>query len=36
MLFLIIAYIFSSRKLEIKAEEILPGSKVGEEGGGWG
>jgi hypothetical protein len=29
--FLIIAYVFSSRKLEKRAEQVLPGSK-----GGWG
>jgi hypothetical protein len=35
--FLIIAYVFSSTKLEIRAEQILPGSKVGlgGEGGAW-
>jgi hypothetical protein len=27
--FLIIAYVFSSTKLEIKAEQILPGSEEG-------
>jgi small ligand-binding sensory domain FIST len=33
--FLIIAYVFSSTKLEKRAEQVLPGSKeVGGEGGG--
>jgi hypothetical protein len=33
--FLIIAYVFSSTKLEIRAEQLLPGSEgVGEQGGG--
>jgi hypothetical protein len=27
------AYVFSSTKLEIRAEQVLPGSKVGR---GWG
>jgi hypothetical protein len=31
MLFLIIAYVFSSTKLEIRAEQVLPGSE-----GRWG
>jgi hypothetical protein len=32
------AYVFSSAKLEIRAEHVLPGSEVGweEEGGGGG
>jgi hypothetical protein len=34
MLFLIIAYTFSSAKLEIRAEQVLPGSVGGEEEGG--
>jgi hypothetical protein len=36
--FLIIAYVFSSIKLEIKAEQILPGSEggVGGRERGWG
>jgi hypothetical protein len=30
-------YVFSSTKLEIRAEQVLPGSEQGraEEGGGW-
>jgi hypothetical protein len=31
---LIIAYVFSSTILEKRAEQILPGSKVGGDGGG--
>jgi hypothetical protein len=35
--FLIIAYVFSSTKLEKRAEQVLPGSKeVGGRGGGQG
>jgi hypothetical protein len=31
------AYVFSSTKLEIRAEQVLPGSKGGgREGGSWG
>jgi hypothetical protein len=30
------AYVFSSIELEIRAEQILPGSKVGGIGCGWG
>jgi hypothetical protein len=29
--FLIIVYVFSSTKLEIRVEQVLPGSKVGWE-----
>jgi hypothetical protein len=29
------AYVFSSTKLEIRAEQVLPGSKVEREGKGW-
>jgi hypothetical protein len=38
MLCLIIAYVFSSTKLEIRAEQVLPGSMGdwGEKGGGRG
>jgi hypothetical protein len=34
--FLIIAYVFSSTKLEIRAEQVLPGRKASGEGGGRG
>jgi hypothetical protein len=30
------AYVFSSRKLEIRAEQVLPGSEEGGKGEGWG
>jgi hypothetical protein len=30
------AYVFSSTKLEIRAEQALPGSEVGEVGRRWG
>jgi hypothetical protein len=30
--FLIIAYVFSSTKLEIRAEQVLPGSEAGGRG----
>jgi hypothetical protein len=30
--FLIIAYVFSSMKLEIEAEQVLPGRREGERG----
>jgi hypothetical protein len=34
--FLIIAYVYSSTKLEKREEQVLPGIKVGvREGGGW-
>jgi hypothetical protein len=37
VVFLIIAYVFSSTKLEIRADQVLPGSKgVGEGRGGGG
>jgi hypothetical protein len=44
LVLLIIVYTLSSTKLEIKAEQFLPGSKgmggvregLGGEGGGWG
>jgi hypothetical protein len=32
--FLIIAYVFSSTKLEIRAEQVLPGSRGKREGAG--
>jgi hypothetical protein len=35
--FLIIAYVFSSTKLEKRVEQVLPGSEgSGSEGKGWG
>jgi hypothetical protein len=34
--FLIIAYVFSSTKLEKRAEQVLPGSKGRWKGRGWG
>jgi hypothetical protein len=34
--FLIIAYVFSSKKLEKRAEQVLPGSERGKGGGGGG
>jgi hypothetical protein len=34
--FLITAYIFSSTKLEKRAEQVLPGSKLGGDEGGAG
>jgi hypothetical protein len=34
MLCLIIAYVFSSRKVEKRAEQVLPGSEGGWEGEG--